>query len=232
MLQVENFRGNVQSRLRKLEEGVVSATLLALAGIKRLGLTDRITSVLEVSEMLPAVAQVSGAPAGLARCPRPPAQCPTANSRGLRLHTPAAVHTCSCCRCLGQGRQVQAGSCPGCSSAAAGAARVAELLPPAAGRHRHRLQRGRLQGGPLHRRAEPPRDAPRSGRRARLPGCPGRLLQVLPFAAGPGPASSRPCCLAPTRLQHLATGWWLCLRASQAALNSTCWCWQLPWMPS
>ena len=56
--QVVNFRGNVQSRLRKLEEGVVSATLLALAGIKRLGLTDRITSVLEVSEMLPAVAQV------------------------------------------------------------------------------------------------------------------------------------------------------------------------------
>ena len=47
----------MQSRLRKLEEGVVSATLLALAGIKRLGLTERITSVLEVSDMLPAVAQ-------------------------------------------------------------------------------------------------------------------------------------------------------------------------------
>ena len=58
LLQVVNFRGNVQSRLRKLEEGTVSATLLALAGIKRLGLTDRITSVLEISEMLPAVAQV------------------------------------------------------------------------------------------------------------------------------------------------------------------------------
>lgn len=56
--QVENFRGNVQSRLRKLEEGVVAATLLALAGIKRLGLEDRITSKLEINDMLPAVAQV------------------------------------------------------------------------------------------------------------------------------------------------------------------------------
>ena len=56
--QVENFRGNVQSRLRKLEEGVVAATLLALAGIKRLGLEDRITSKLDINDMLPAVAQV------------------------------------------------------------------------------------------------------------------------------------------------------------------------------
>ena len=57
-VQVENFRGNVQSRLRKLSEGVVSATLLALAGLKRLGLEDKLTSVLEVDDMLPAVAQV------------------------------------------------------------------------------------------------------------------------------------------------------------------------------
>lgn len=34
--QVENFRGNVQTRLRKLDEGACSATLLALAGLKRL----------------------------------------------------------------------------------------------------------------------------------------------------------------------------------------------------
>lgn len=56
-LKVENFRGNVQSRLRKLSEGVVQATLLALAGLKRLGLEDKLTSILSIEEMLPAVAQ-------------------------------------------------------------------------------------------------------------------------------------------------------------------------------
>lgn len=55
--QVVNFRGNVQSRLRKLEEGDVAATLLAYAGLKRLDLTDKITSVLSLDDMLPAVAQ-------------------------------------------------------------------------------------------------------------------------------------------------------------------------------
>mmetsp|Transcript_16483 Transcript_16483/g.41833 ORF Transcript_16483/g.41833 Transcript_16483/m.41833 type:complete len:376 (-) Transcript_16483:206-1333(-) len=56
-LKIVNFRGNVQTRLRKLEEGVVDATLLALAGLKRLGLTEHITTILEEDEMLPAVAQ-------------------------------------------------------------------------------------------------------------------------------------------------------------------------------
>ncbi|AWJ88744.1 hydroxymethylbilane synthase [Azospirillum baldaniorum] len=56
-LTVVPFRGNVQSRLAKLEAGEVDATLLALAGLRRLGLTDRITAVLEHEEMLPAVAQ-------------------------------------------------------------------------------------------------------------------------------------------------------------------------------
>ena len=56
-LEVVNFRGNVQSRLRKLSEGECSATLLALAGLKRLGLADKATSVLSEEEMLPAVAQ-------------------------------------------------------------------------------------------------------------------------------------------------------------------------------
>jgi hydroxymethylbilane synthase len=55
--EVVNFRGNVQSRLRKLEEGDVTATLLAYAGLKRLDLTDQITSVLSLEDMLPAVAQ-------------------------------------------------------------------------------------------------------------------------------------------------------------------------------
>ena len=56
-LQVVNFRGNVQSRLRKLGEGVVDATLLAMAGLNRLGLSQHVTSALETDDMLPAVAQ-------------------------------------------------------------------------------------------------------------------------------------------------------------------------------
>eukprot|EP00899_Mesostigma_viride_P025903 jgi/Mesvir1/6498/Mv16767-RA.1 len=55
--EVVNFRGNVQTRIRKLSEGVVDATLLALAGLKRLGLADQVTTILETDEMLPAVAQ-------------------------------------------------------------------------------------------------------------------------------------------------------------------------------
>lgn len=57
MLQVENFRGNVQTRLRKLNEGSVQATLLALAGLKRLDMTQHITAILETEDMLPAIAQ-------------------------------------------------------------------------------------------------------------------------------------------------------------------------------
>lgn len=56
-LKVVSYRGNVQTRLRKLEEGVVAATLLAVAGLKRLGLEDVITSVISTKDMLPAVAQ-------------------------------------------------------------------------------------------------------------------------------------------------------------------------------
>ena len=56
--QVENFRGNVQTRLRKLNEGACSATLLALAGLKRLDMTEHITKIMSIEEMLPAVSQV------------------------------------------------------------------------------------------------------------------------------------------------------------------------------
>lgn len=56
-LRVISFRGNVQTRLQKLEDGQVDATFLAVAGMRRLGLADRLTSVLDVDEMLPAVAQ-------------------------------------------------------------------------------------------------------------------------------------------------------------------------------
>ncbi|GAB2232966.1 hypothetical protein Droror1_Dr00002179 [Drosera rotundifolia] len=54
---LDNFRGNVQTRLRKLNEGTVQATLLALAGLKRLNMTETVTSILSIEEMLPAVAQ-------------------------------------------------------------------------------------------------------------------------------------------------------------------------------
>ncbi|MBC8158307.1 MAG: hydroxymethylbilane synthase, partial [Alphaproteobacteria bacterium] len=56
-LKVVTFRGNVQTRLKKLAEGEVDATLLALAGLNRLGRTDVATSIIEADEMLPAVAQ-------------------------------------------------------------------------------------------------------------------------------------------------------------------------------
>jgi hydroxymethylbilane synthase len=56
-LQVVGFRGNVQTRLRKLQEGVAEATFLAVAGLKRLGLQDRITAPVPIDQMLPAVAQ-------------------------------------------------------------------------------------------------------------------------------------------------------------------------------
>lgn len=51
------FRGNVETRLRKLAEGVAEATFLACAGLNRLGLASRITEAMPVDVMLPAVAQ-------------------------------------------------------------------------------------------------------------------------------------------------------------------------------
>lgn len=56
-LKCVNFRGNVQTRLRKLDDGVVDATLLAIAGLKRMDMDGCATSVLDWGEMLPAVSQ-------------------------------------------------------------------------------------------------------------------------------------------------------------------------------
>lgn len=56
-LKVVTFRGNVQTRLRKLVAGDVDATLLALAGLKRLGMADAATAVMSDDDMLPAVGQ-------------------------------------------------------------------------------------------------------------------------------------------------------------------------------
>lgn len=56
-LNVITFRGNVGTRLRKLEAGEADATILAYAGLKRLDQTDRATDILSTEAMLPAVAQ-------------------------------------------------------------------------------------------------------------------------------------------------------------------------------
>lgn len=56
-LRVVPLRGNVETRLGKLDSGEFDATLLALAGLKRLGLTEHATHIMSVEEFLPAVAQ-------------------------------------------------------------------------------------------------------------------------------------------------------------------------------
>jgi hydroxymethylbilane synthase len=56
-LAVVPMRGNVETRLRKLAAGEVDAIVLALAGLKRLGLADAATAVLSIDEFLPAVGQ-------------------------------------------------------------------------------------------------------------------------------------------------------------------------------
>ena len=56
-LKVITYRGNVQRRLQKLDEGVADATLLACAGLRRLGDEDVITAPIAVEDFLPAVGQ-------------------------------------------------------------------------------------------------------------------------------------------------------------------------------
>lgn len=56
-LNVVEFRGNVQTRLRKLDDGVADCTFLAMAGLKRLGRDDVPATPISEESMLPAVAQ-------------------------------------------------------------------------------------------------------------------------------------------------------------------------------
>lgn len=56
-LKVVVFRGNVQSRMKKLKDGEVDATFLAQAGLNRLGLGDVATDIVSVDDLLPAPAQ-------------------------------------------------------------------------------------------------------------------------------------------------------------------------------
>ena len=56
-LRIQPMRGNVGTRLSKVDSGEYDATVMALAGLKRLGLTDRITQKFTLDEMVPGVAQ-------------------------------------------------------------------------------------------------------------------------------------------------------------------------------
>jgi len=56
-LEIVEFRGNVQTRLKKLEAGVAHCTFLAMAGLNRLGMSDVPATAIDTDEMLPAVAQ-------------------------------------------------------------------------------------------------------------------------------------------------------------------------------
>lgn len=56
-LRIEPLRGNVTTRLRKLDEGQCDAVILAAAGLKRLGLASRITRLLDAAESVPAPGQ-------------------------------------------------------------------------------------------------------------------------------------------------------------------------------
>ncbi len=56
-LKIEPLRGNLDTRLRKLDEGQYAGIVLAAAGLKRLGLTGRIRHIFETTEMLPAAGQ-------------------------------------------------------------------------------------------------------------------------------------------------------------------------------
>ncbi|MDG2096466.1 MAG: hydroxymethylbilane synthase [Paracoccaceae bacterium] len=56
-VEVVEFRGNVQTRLKKLENEIADCTFLAIAGLKRLNLTHLITEPIPITKMLPAVAQ-------------------------------------------------------------------------------------------------------------------------------------------------------------------------------
>lgn len=56
-LKIVNFRGNVDTRLGKINADEVDGTILAVAGLARINMKDQITSIIETSEMLPAIGQ-------------------------------------------------------------------------------------------------------------------------------------------------------------------------------
>src|ERR1039457_3272702 len=102
-LQVESVRGNLDTRLRKLDEGQYDAILLAAAGLKRLGWGGRIAEILSPNQMCPAVGQ------------GPLAIEPRAGFEGVALLDHADTHTAilaerAVLRALGGGCQVPIGA--------------------------------------------------------------------------------------------------------------------------
>jgi hydroxymethylbilane synthase len=69
-LQVKLLRGNLQTRLRKLDNGEYDAIILAAAGLKRLGLMQRIRQLLNVEQFIPAIGQGALAIEILHNCPQ------------------------------------------------------------------------------------------------------------------------------------------------------------------
>ncbi len=108
LLKIEPLRGNVNTRLKKLDEGRYDAIVLAAAGLKRLGLGERIAYTLDPEESLPAVGQGALALecradrddviAALAPLADPLTTCCTAAERAFsralsgNCHTPLAAH--------------------------------------------------------------------------------------------------------------------------------------------
>ena len=112
-LEIVMFRGNVDTRLAKIDRGEAAATLLALAGLNRLGLADRATAVLDPEVMLPAAGQ--GA-VGI--------ECRTNDERAHALIAPLEdpdTHTCIICE-----RGVLAALDGSCHTPIAAHARLAE----------------------------------------------------------------------------------------------------------
>lgn len=56
-VKVENLRGNIETRIRKLHNGIVDAIVIALAGLKRLNMMEHATTVLDVDKFIPAIGQ-------------------------------------------------------------------------------------------------------------------------------------------------------------------------------
>jgi len=102
-LEIRSIRGNVDTRLRKLDEGQFKAIVLACAGLKRLGWGDRIAETLDASRVCPAVGQ--GALAIEARVGD--------NVTGILTHTPtwnAVQAERACLREFGGGCQIPLGA--------------------------------------------------------------------------------------------------------------------------
>jgi hydroxymethylbilane synthase len=156
-LNVSLLRGNVQTRLAKLDAGEVDATILALAGLNRLGLAHEAASILDAADFLPAVAQgaigivvraddTKSAKAADAICHAATTRCVTAERAFLTVldgscRTPIAGHATidgANCHLKGlvlspDGRRIFEGELAGADAASVGetlGSRLKAQLPP------------------------------------------------------------------------------------------------------